>query len=151
MTVKDFATRNNVSESTVQGYCKKGRIEGAVKVAGIWVIPDDSIKPLADKQIRQMLLSLLLLKNAISAHPDFTSAGCGESDIPKFFKYLSYRNLILGFNIKDGNRIPYNSYVSDAGIDFLFGHKDKTKWIEIILEYGVQFVPLVLGTIGKGL
>ena len=150
MTVKEFATKNHLSNATVRRYCKNGMIIGAEKVMGVWKIPDDSIKPLTDKQTRQMLLSLLLLKNTVAARPDFTSAGCGEADIPRFFKYLSYRNLILGFNIKDGDRIPIKSYVSDAGINFLFNHKDRTQWIKMILKFGVQFLSLVLQAVESG-
>ena len=149
MTVKEFANKKQLSEATVQRYCKKGMIIGAEKKAGVWVIPEDSIKPLTDKQTRQMLLSLLLLKNNIAARPDFTLAGCGDSDIPKFFEYLNNKKFIRGFNINDGNMIPINTCVSDAGIDFLFHSKDKTHWVEIILELGMQFIPLILRAIGS--
>lgn len=42
---KQIATEWGVSDRSVNDMCKKGRIEGAVKVKGAWQIPDDAKKP----------------------------------------------------------------------------------------------------------
>ena len=45
-TCKEKALEWNVSPRSVNDMCKKGRIQGAIKEKGSWLIPDDSPKPL---------------------------------------------------------------------------------------------------------
>lgn len=146
MTVQEYAERHHLTQATVCKYCKQGKIDGAEKVAGKWIIPDDAIKPLAEKQMRQMLLSLLMYKNNSAAGFDFSQADCNERDISKYLKYLSNRNLILGFE-EDGNQMPMNAYVSNKGLDFLFNSKDKKKWSDVIKELGKELLPVIIKAI----
>lgn len=44
-TCKEKALEWNVSPRSVNDMCKKGRIQGAIKEKGSWLIPDDSPKP----------------------------------------------------------------------------------------------------------
>lgn len=147
MTVKDFAEKYNLSQATVRKYCNQKVIDGAKKVKGKWIIPDDAIKPLTEKQMRQMLLSLLMYKNNPAAGFDFTPADCNERDVSKYFKYLSNRNLILGFKADEGDKVPMNVYVSNKGLDFLFNSKDKKKWSEVIKQLGKELLPVVIKAI----
>ena len=41
-TCKEKALEWNVSPRSVNDMCKKGRIQGAIKEKGSWLIPDDS-------------------------------------------------------------------------------------------------------------
>lgn len=45
-TCKEKALEWNVSPRSVNDMCKKGRIHGAIKEKGSWLIPDDSPKPM---------------------------------------------------------------------------------------------------------
>lgn len=45
-SVKAIARRWKLSERRVQTYCAEGRIAGAKKQSGVWIIPDDAIKPM---------------------------------------------------------------------------------------------------------
>ena len=45
-TCKEKALEWNVSPRSVNDMCKKGRIQGAIKEKGSWLIPDDSPKPM---------------------------------------------------------------------------------------------------------
>lgn len=45
-SVEDIARRWQLSERRVQTYCSEGRIDGAKKQSGVWIIPDDAIKPM---------------------------------------------------------------------------------------------------------
>ena len=45
ITIKEAAAIWNCSERTVQILCKKGSVPGAYKASGIWLLPENSIKP----------------------------------------------------------------------------------------------------------
>ena len=45
ITVREAANKWSVSERQVQILCKANRIEGAIQVSRIWLIPKDAIKP----------------------------------------------------------------------------------------------------------
>ena len=45
-TCKEKALEWNVSPRSVNDMCKKGRVQGAIKEKGSWLIPDDSPKPM---------------------------------------------------------------------------------------------------------
>ena len=45
ISVSDAAEKFNISKRRVQVLCEQGRIEGANKVSGVWLIPTDAQKP----------------------------------------------------------------------------------------------------------
>lgn len=45
LTVKEIAEQWEVKTRTVQYLCKKGKIEGVIKRAGVWFVPDDAPNP----------------------------------------------------------------------------------------------------------
>lgn len=45
MTIKEAAEKWELTERMVQYYCKAGRINGAVKMAGVWLLPKDADQP----------------------------------------------------------------------------------------------------------
>ena len=45
-SVEAIAQRWNLSERRVQTYCSAGRIPGAKKQSGVWIIPDSAVKPM---------------------------------------------------------------------------------------------------------
>ena len=46
MTLKEASEKWGVSSRQINYYCTDGRILGAVKMAGVWVIPKDADKPI---------------------------------------------------------------------------------------------------------
>ena len=46
MTLKDAAEQWGVTPRRVNYYCAAGRIPGAVKMAGVWLIPKNAEKPI---------------------------------------------------------------------------------------------------------
>ena len=45
MTLKEAAEKWGVTPRRVNYYCAAGRIPGAVKMAGVWLIPKNTEKP----------------------------------------------------------------------------------------------------------
>ena len=46
MTLKEAAEKWGVTPRRVNYYCPAGRIPGAVKMAGVWLIPKNAEKPI---------------------------------------------------------------------------------------------------------
>ena len=46
MTLKEAAEKWGVTPRRVHDYCAAGRIPGAVKMAGVWLIPKNAEKPI---------------------------------------------------------------------------------------------------------
>ena len=46
MTLKEASEKWGVSSRQVNYYCVEGRIPGAVKMAGVWLVPKDADKPI---------------------------------------------------------------------------------------------------------
>lgn len=51
MTLKEASEKWGVTPRRVNYYCAGGRIPGAVKMAGVWLVPKDAAKPL-DKRCK---------------------------------------------------------------------------------------------------
>lgn len=50
-TIEETAAKWNVSARYIQALCRQGKIEGAVKRAGVWFIPDTEAGPLKSKKL----------------------------------------------------------------------------------------------------
>ena len=48
MTLKEASGKWGVSSRQVNYYCVEGRIPGAVKMAGVWLLPKEIAKPAID-------------------------------------------------------------------------------------------------------
>ena len=46
MTLKEASEKWGVSSRQVNYYCVEGRFPGAVKMAGVWLIPKEAEKPM---------------------------------------------------------------------------------------------------------
>ena len=46
MTLKEASEKRGVSSRQINYYCTDGRIPGAVKMAGVWLIPKTAEKPI---------------------------------------------------------------------------------------------------------
>ena len=56
MTLKEADQKWNVTSRQVNYYCAGGRIPGAVKMAGVWLIPKTAEKPLDGRTKQGRLL-----------------------------------------------------------------------------------------------
>ena len=56
MTLKEAAEKWGVTPRRVNYYCAAGRIPGAVKMAGVWLIPQETAKP-ADRRYKKQVRS----------------------------------------------------------------------------------------------
>ena len=45
MTIKDASDRWGITPRRISTLCNKGRIDGAVKASGVWILPADAQKP----------------------------------------------------------------------------------------------------------
>lgn len=52
MTLREASGKWGISTRQINYYCTEDRIPGAVKMAGVWLIPKDAEKP-ADGRTRQ--------------------------------------------------------------------------------------------------
>ena len=52
MTLREASEKWGVSSCQINYYCVEGRIPGAVKMAGVWLLPKVADKP-ADKRRKQ--------------------------------------------------------------------------------------------------
>ena len=52
MTTREAEEKWNISERRIRQLLGEGRIEGAVKLGGIWNIPKDAIKPIDKRVVR---------------------------------------------------------------------------------------------------
>ena len=50
MTLKEASEKWGVSSRQVNYYCVDGRIPGAVKIAGVWLIPKDAEKAIDERR-----------------------------------------------------------------------------------------------------
>ena len=50
ITVQEAAEKWNITVRQVQMLCKDGRIEGAMKMSRIWIIPENAAKPTSRRQ-----------------------------------------------------------------------------------------------------
>ena len=57
MTLKEASEKWGVSSRQVNYYCVDGRIPGAVKMAGVWLIPKDAEKPIDGRTKKARRLS----------------------------------------------------------------------------------------------
>ena len=45
MTLKEASEKWGISSRMINYYCSAGRIPGAMKMAGVWLLPKDAVKP----------------------------------------------------------------------------------------------------------
>ena len=50
LTVKEMAERWEISSRMVSIYCKEGRIPGAIKKGNLWLLPEDTERPIDNRK-----------------------------------------------------------------------------------------------------
>lgn len=56
MTLKETSEKWGISPRMINYYCTEGRIPGAVKMAGVWLIPKTAEKPIDGRTKQGRLL-----------------------------------------------------------------------------------------------
>lgn len=75
VSVEEIALKWQLSERRIQTYCAEGRIAGAKKQSGVWIIPENAPKPMrlsGGKKVESKLIPL----NVLSLF-----SGCGGMDL----------------------------------------------------------------------
>ena len=54
MTLKEASEKWGVSFRQINYYCTDGRISGAVKMAGVWLIPKEALRQFVREQAKLM-------------------------------------------------------------------------------------------------
>ncbi len=88
MSVKEAATKWNVSVRRVQDYCAKGKIEGVVRFGSNWMIPSTAQKPIDCRKKHSELFSETLLRR--SPFLDMTDLFSESGSADKVIKEIGY-------------------------------------------------------------
>ena len=127
MTTKEAAAIWGIKEKTISNYCNLGYIPNAEKVAGRWIIPDKSLKPLSQDTIRRLLIVSIGLKNNVASGCDWSTFDFKEEDIRLVYESLHYRKYIKEITNISTNRIPYELELTEKGVELIEGANNKTK------------------------
>lgn len=120
MTPKKAAETWQLSVYTVRKYCKDRKIPNVQKIKkGTWEIPDGSIKPLKESEIRKVLLLTLQLKNNPRFPLDWSTYDFSKEDIRKVYDSLAYRKYIDICDVEDIKQIPYEARITEKGMNLI--------------------------------
>ena len=102
-TCKEKALEWNVSPRSVNDMCKKGRIQGAIKEKGSWLIPDDSPKPMDGrvsngKYIKKNMVAKAEVKSLPIGISDYVP---GEQDIRTGAADYTGRLCVIGAQLNE--------------------------------------------------
>ena len=75
VSVEEIAIKWGVSVRCVQEYCRNGRIPGAAKTSGVWMIPENAVKPMRISGGKKEAVKTIQL-NVLSLF-----SGCGGMDL----------------------------------------------------------------------
>lgn len=88
MTAAQAAEKWNCTKDDIYTWCKEGNIEGAQKTKRAWIIPQEALRPLDKKLIKEMLWQLLELKNGTAHRLDLSTWGVRQKDISRYLSPL---------------------------------------------------------------
>ena len=100
ISVNDAAEKFDVSKRRVQTLCEQGRIEGASRVSGVWLIPSQAKKPL-DARIKRN-------SNQLSLFDDISEMNSDSLSIDQVCKLLSISKATAKNWIRLG-KLKYNA------------------------------------------
>lgn len=66
VSVKEIASKFEISERRIQQLCDAGRIDGAQRISGVWLIPEDAKKPIDDRTSQPIESDLISLSELCS-------------------------------------------------------------------------------------
>lgn len=111
-------------------------------------IPDDSIKPLTEKDIRRLLLISVRVQNDENLECDWSTFDFKPEDIRKVYESLVYRKYIRYIKNTPTERIPYELKFTQKGMDLIDKisskeSKDYAKLIESVVSMLGTIIPLL--------
>lgn len=100
------------SQQKITAACEDGRIIGADKdTSDKWIIPVNACKPLEIDTIREVLVTVVYLKNRPDSPLDYSD----HNAIVSLYTYLQHIGYLEPFN-PDSNRIPYEVVLTEKGM-----------------------------------
>ena len=144
MNIKSAAERWNLSASTVRKYCREGRIQDCIKLnERIWYINFNSIKPLSEQDVHQILVLSLQLKNDPSLEIEWNTFNFVESAVRIVYQQLFIEGYIREITSEDDRRIPYDVILTQKGMDAAtnFKKNESRNYSDIITRWG----PVIIG------
>ena len=114
---------NNISRQKIVAECVAGKVVGAQRDStGKWIIPINAHQPIDDEKIRQILISLLCLKN----NPNLETTDEKKSQIEVVVEYLKK----TGFLEDDDSTNLRKLVLTEKGIHLATeGNKLQVNWI----------------------
>lgn len=150
MSAKAAADLWGLSPRTVSNYCKNNRIINKIKPNGYWYIWIDEIKPLSIREVRQLLVLSLQLKNNPSFEIDWSLFNFDYSAIETIYRNLADQGYIKEFHIEDKKRIPYEVVLTSKGFNIATNmSKEKSTDFSSNLKQWLSVVLNVAGLIGQ--
>lgn len=151
ISAKEAAEKWNISQRRVSILCAEGRVEGAMMVGNMWIIPSTSEKPL-DKRVSH---ADALIENSVKPFVKWVG-GKGQlleelqKHLPKENKYTKYAEPMVGggalfFNVVSMGKFS-QFYISDINKELINVYQViKTNVEELIsklLEMQMSFLPM---------
>ncbi|MGX7108670.1 Eco57I restriction-modification methylase domain-containing protein [Facklamia miroungae] len=98
-TISEISKKWGLSERRIQFLASEGRIEGAAKKSGVWLIPESAINPSKQnkKNISSDIKNRRKLKSIINTFSKLTENSCSDSELRTYF--LTSLNCLLLKNI----------------------------------------------------
>ena len=145
-----MADRWDCKPRTITEWCQRGKIPGAFKVGNrLWYLPEDSIRPLTDTMIRNMLLLVLKLKNDLSYVINYEELGVEPKEVERIYHYLMELKYVA--RITDDTedfKIAKCIVVTDKGMQMIEklpeSTRDKVDIAKLIREWLPTVLELVL-------
>lgn len=129
--VHQAATMWDLSERRITTLCRNGRIVGAKKSGKLWLIPNDTEKPL-DARTRAFSEAISAETDEINSFTRYTEFGAGKSCMKKFeeiykkepmdIAFTPYRICPIGAH-SDHNLGKVTGFAIDKGIHIAYGPK----------------------------
>lgn len=135
-----------LSQKTIAKYCREKRIRDCFKGAyNCWYISIDTIKPLSDNEVHQILCLTLQLKNDPSFVVDWSPFDFDISLIELIYQNLADEGYLKPFHINSKERIPYEVILTQKGFHTALPLKKQKSEISFP-DLITQWAPTIIST-----
>lgn len=114
ITASEAAEQWRFFKDDIYTWCNNGSIAGARKYGRTWAIPQNALRPLDKKLIREMLWQLLELKNGTAHRFDLSERGVKRENLARYLNPL-----VDGFYIEE---IP-SMDISESALNYRITNK----------------------------
>lgn len=140
--VKVVAKLWHLNEATIRKYASErvGKIPGAIKQDGIWLIPANAVKPINEPIAQGLIWSILELKNETNGFLDLTKFDIDNHQLESVLLELERQQyLILEPDVADVRKRLLSARVSSKGFA-LVRYKKKLKQNPFTEGIGIEAV-----------